>query len=822
MSGYSATGRGTSVQNSRTYTYAAFGTYTVTFTANGDCVKPAGQSVTTSPDDFSVTAADVTACAASASLTAATSEPATVVWTDLAGTPVDPGAVGAGTYIALATSVAEQCVDQDTAVVTLQDSVDISQAVTVKTACNSTTITFSNTSGYAGVWAFGDGTGTSVQNSGTYTYAAFGTYTVTFTANADCVKPAGQTVTTSPDDFSVTASDVTACAASASLSATTSEPATVVWTDLAGTPVDPGAVGAGTYIALATSVAEQCVDQDTAVVTLQDSVDISQAVTVKTACNSTTITFSNTSGYAGVWAFGDGTGTSVQNSGTYTYAAFGTYTVTFTANADCVKPAGQSVTTSPDDFSVTAADVTACAASASLSATTSEPATVVWTDLSGTPVDPGAVGAGTYIALATSVAEQCVDQDTAVVTLQDSVDISQAVTVKTACNSTTISFSNTSGYAGVWVFGDGTGTSAANNGTYTYAAFGTYTVTFTASADCVKPAGQSVTTSPDDFSVTAADVTACAASASLTAATSEPATVVWTDLAGTPVDPGAVGAGTYIALATSLAAQCVDQDTAVVTLGLVAIVTPEEMLICFGDTVELSVENQDPTQDLIYEWSNGLPAIANPPVSPETLTTYSVTVTNQYGCTDETEVTVDVLLVTVTAEITGKPVLCPNESTTLLATPGGNATTYTYSWSPANTLTGAETATPVATPNGPQVYVVTVTGDDLCTATASVEVLFMETECRDPYIFVPKAFTPNADTNNDFFRVRGTDISEIYFIVYNRWGEEVYKTEDPNHQGWDGTFRGKAATPDSYGWFLRVRCGNGDLFEQKGNVTLLK
>ena len=98
----------------------------------------------------------------------------------------------------------------------------------------------------------------------------------------------------------------------------------------------------------------------------------------------------------------------------------------------------------------------------------------------------------------------------------------------------------------------------------------------------------------------------------------------------------------------------------------------------------------------------------------------------------------------------------------------------------------------------------------------------METQCRDPYIFVPKAFTPNGDGNNDFFRVRGTDITELYFIVYNRWGEEVYRTEEPEHIGWDGSFRGKASSPDSYGWYLRVRCGNGEYFENKGNVTLLK
>ncbi len=97
-----------------------------------------------------------------------------------------------------------------------------------------------------------------------------------------------------------------------------------------------------------------------------------------------------------------------------------------------------------------------------------------------------------------------------------------------------------------------------------------------------------------------------------------------------------------------------------------------------------------------------------------------------------------------------------------------------------------------------------------------------ERPCEHPYIFVPNAFTPNGDGQNDYFRARGDDITEIFFMVYNRWGEEVYRTEDPKHPGWDGTFRGKALTPDSYGWYLRATCGNGQVYEGKGNVTLLK
>ncbi|MFN0014880.1 MAG: PKD domain-containing protein, partial [Saprospiraceae bacterium] len=552
----------------------------------------------------------------------------------------------------------------------------------------------------------------------------------------------------SANNFSVTAPDVKDCEPSASLSATTSLPGTVVWTTLGGQPVpNPNAVAAGTYIATATDLSGLCTDTDTATVTLQDSIDVSNAVHVLVRCNSLSVVFVNTSGLAGTWTFGDGTTLFSQGDTVlHSYAAFTSYSVQFVPDGDCVQPYLEMLVLAPSFFDVNAPDVLDCDTIAMLNATTTFPATVTWTDLAGNPVNPAAVGAGTYIASAIDPTQFCFATDSAVVTLLDSVDLTPFITVSPACNGTTVIFENTSGYTGTWNFGDNSATSTLDSVAHIYPQPGVYPVTFVSAEPCVRPFAAAVTVTPSAFTVSAPDVRVCEPEAMLTAVTSLPGTVVWTDLAGNPVNPDSVGAGTYIAIATDVSGLCVVRDT----------------------------------------------------------------------------VTVETIFVGVTAEVTGKDMVCLNDSTSLLAVPVGNAGTYTYSWSPAETLTGADTPTPTAIPNGPQTYTVTVTGDDLCTATATVEVFFMETQCRDPYIFVPQAFTPNGDGNNDMFRVRGTDITELYFIVYNRWGEEVYRTEDPQHSGWDGTFRGQAVTPDAFGWYLRVRCGGGQVFENKGNVTLLK
>ncbi len=152
----------------------------------------------------------------------------------------------------------------------------------------------------------------------------------------------------------------------------------------------------------------------------------------------------------------------------------------------------------------------------------------------------------------------------------------------------------------------------------------------------------------------------------------------------------------------------------------------------------------------------------------------------------------------------------------------GSGTVFNYSWTPAGSLTGANTANPTAKPDEQTTYTVTATADGLCPQTATVTVFFMGDQCMEPSIFVPKAFTPNKDGNNDFFIVRGVNITELYMVVWDRWGEKVYETSDIQAEGWDGSFKGASLTPDAYAWYVKATCGNGAVYEKKGNVTLLK
>ncbi|KXK39636.1 MAG: PKD domain-containing protein [Bacteroidetes bacterium OLB9] len=131
------------------------------------------------------------------------------------------------------------------------------------------------------------------------------------------------------------------------------------------------------------------------------------------------------------------------------------------------------------------------------------------------------------------------------------------------------------------------------------------------------------------------------------------------------------------------------------------------MFICVGSSTTLTASG-----GVSYVWSTGesTPSIT---VSPSTTTTYSVTVTNDFGCTASTSKTVTVNGIALQASINGDDVICSGESTTLQAQlNGGNPVSYAWN-------TGATSSTITVSPSSNTTYVVTITDINGCTSSAS-------------------------------------------------------------------------------------------------------
>lgn len=160
-----------------------------------------------------------------------------------------------------------------------------------------------------------------------------------------------------------------------------------------------------------------------------------------------------------------------------------------------------------------------------------------------------------------------------------------------------------------------------------------------------------------------------------------------------------------------------------------------------------------------------------------------------------------------------------DEMVNLTATPTGS--TYRYQWTPAATVTSPNSATTTASPKETTTYIVKITDQFGCEDTASVVVNVLTPQCAEPFVFVPRAFTPNGDGLNERVFVRGDYLTEMEFVIYNRWGEQVFVTRERD-QGWDGTHKGAAVCPDVYGYYVKGKCKKGEDFFIKGNITVLK
>jgi gliding motility-associated-like protein len=69
----------------------------------------------------------------------------------------------------------------------------------------------------------------------------------------------------------------------------------------------------------------------------------------------------------------------------------------------------------------------------------------------------------------------------------------------------------------------------------------------------------------------------------------------------------------------------------------------------------------------------------------------------------------------------------------------------------------------------------------------------------DGRVYIPNAFTPNDDSNNEEFRISGNScLEDPILVIFDSWGNEVFRSENPFQEFWDGTFNGKPVPQDVY------------------------
>ncbi|HUM45906.1 MAG TPA: PKD domain-containing protein [Chitinophagales bacterium] len=234
--------------------------------------------------------------------------------------------------------------------------------------------------------------------------------------------------------------------------------------------------------------------------------------------------------------------------------------------------------------------------------------------------------------------------------------------------------------------------------------------------------------------------------------------------------------------------------------------------ICLGSSSSLFADG-----GLTYNWSpsstlNNADSPA-PIASPAETTTYSVIISDGICNADTLSVTVFVSVPFIDAGTDATLLSGASYQFSVTASQG------VYSWTPSENLDCTNCLNPVARPLVTTTYSVSVTDSLGCIATDEVT---LSVGCNAEEIFIPNAFTPDKNGHNDVLLVRSTGVIDvIYFRIFDRWGKMIFESNDAA-QGWDGTYKGQVLQPGVFLFTMQAKCGDGELIEKKGNVTLLK
>ena len=233
--------------------------------------------------------------------------------------------------------------------------------------------------------------------------------------------------------------------------------------------------------------------------------------------------------------------------------------------------------------------------------------------------------------------------------------------------------------------------------------------------------------------------------------------------------------------------------------------------ICIGDSAELYAEDGleyfwYPTNVLSNADSNWTYAY------PQQNTNFKVIIKygNIYGCEDTFDVAVNVSPIPfVNAGLDfwmkyGEPITL-NAST--------NASNFYWestSWISCNTCLN-----PQINPYETTLYVLNVADSIGCLNSDTVEVKI------NGSIYVPNTFTPNGDGINDNFEIKGENIKSFELWIYNRWGEEIYRSLEMN-DFWDGKYGGNKCKIDSYIWVIEFQDFNNNFKSINGHINLIE
>lgn len=275
---------------------------------------------------------------------------------------------------------------------------------------------------------------------------------------------------------------------------------------------------------------------------------------------------------------------------------------------------------------------------------------------------------------------------------------------------------------------------------------------------------------------------------------------------------GNLGPGTYTVTITD-ATGCVSTEDVTIAAGDTIFTTlGSSESLCASPSGDAWVSATGGDGNFSFIWNDGT---SGDSLNDVTSSWYYVTVTDGNGCQ-----TVDSVFVPFEpgpqagVNATDTVIIQGEETTQLFGFGQGN-----YTWFPDSTLSCPDCPNPEAFPDTSTTYCLEVRDPNTeCVDTACI---FVRVDFPCAKIFVPNAFSPNQDGKNDLLCVFGECIVQFDFYIFNRWGEQVFRSQTQKFC-WDGSHKGQPVNTGIYTYRLRVTLEDGSSEELSGNINLFR
>jgi len=237
--------------------------------------------------------------------------------------------------------------------------------------------------------------------------------------------------------------------------------------------------------------------------------------------------------------------------------------------------------------------------------------------------------------------------------------------------------------------------------------------------------------------------------------------------------------------------------------------------LCPGDSTEISVQPSGGYGQYFYEWFHSGETTQSVWVSPAVTTTYVVSVSDECQ-TFTVEGSVTIVVKAPIANFTISSGLVFNDVPIRFQNLSQAAVTYEWEFGDGQFSTEVH---PNNTYDEHGTYWVTLIATDWKGCKDTIQKpIFIEEEW---YIYVPNTFTPDQDEFNGTFKVSTVGIRELSIQIFNRWGELIFKGDDPRFN-WDGTYNGAIVPDGTYTYKLDFTTNSGRIKQIVGHVNSLR